>query len=196
MNRADEFSPDNEVERKLKVTSNGRVRYTRMFRMRSMMGTHIQRYPYDIQLAELIISSADYSDSKIRTRLSEYCISLWKDYFLTCLKPITRLNTTKWETSILQETNGWITEENKLKELEYKYYNSNPGWSLIGVKVTNGALSDNVAKANYSTVTVTLAFRRNHQFYTLTLIVPVIVLSFLTPIGLIMPGTQKSRKNK
>ena len=68
VNRADEFSPDNEVERKLKVTSTGRVRFTRMFRMRSLMGTHIYSYPYDIQLAELIISSADYSDTKIRTR--------------------------------------------------------------------------------------------------------------------------------
>ena len=72
MNRADDFSPENEVERKLKVTSNGRVRFTRMFRMRSLMGTHIRSYPYDIQLAELIISSADYSDSKIRTRFKLY----------------------------------------------------------------------------------------------------------------------------
>ena len=83
---------------------------------------------------------------------------------------------------------GWITEESKLKALEYKYHNDDSGWSLIGVKVTNDPLSDVVSKANYSTVTVNLAFKRNHQYYTLTLIVPIIVLTILTPIGLFLPG--------
>ena len=68
MNRANDFPPEDEVERKLKVSSNGRVRYTRMLRMRSLMGTYIQNYPFDIQFAELIISSTDYSDTKIRIR--------------------------------------------------------------------------------------------------------------------------------
>ena len=104
-------------------------------------------------------------------------------------QPTTRLNSTDWKTSILQGNDDWITEEKKLKALEYKYYNSNPGWSLIGVRVTNNPLSDIVSKANYSTVTVSLAFRRNHQYYTLTLIVPIVVLTLLTPIGLIMPGS-------
>ena len=71
MNRANDFSPEDEVERKLKVSSNGRVRYTRMFRMRTMMGTYIQNYPFDIQFAELIISSADYADTKIRIRFEQ-----------------------------------------------------------------------------------------------------------------------------
>ena len=104
-------------------------------------------------------------------------------------QPITRLNTTEWETSILNGTDSWIIEEQKLKALEYKYFNAHPGWSLIGVKVATDSLSDVVAKADYSTVTVSLAFRRNHQFYTLTLIVPIVVLTLLTPLGLIMPGT-------
>ena len=106
----------------------------------------------------------------------------------TKYESICSLNSTEWETSILQGNHGWITEESQLKALEYKYYNAHSGWTLIGVKITNNPLSDIVSKANYSTVTVNLAFKRNHQYYTLTLIVPIIVLTLLTPIGLIMPG--------
>ena len=34
--------------------------------MKSLIETSIQHYPFDIQFAELIISSADYADTKIR----------------------------------------------------------------------------------------------------------------------------------
>ena len=82
MNRANDFPPEDEVERKLKVSSNGRVRYTRMLRMRSLMGTYIQNYPFDIQFAELIISSTDYSDTKIRIRFVKYYSLTFETDFL------------------------------------------------------------------------------------------------------------------
>ena len=51
MNRLNEFSPIDEVKRSVKVDFRGKVFFDRMYRFRTMMNTHIQRYPYDIQVS-------------------------------------------------------------------------------------------------------------------------------------------------
>ena len=50
INRAFDFSPRDEIDRKLRVESGGKVTFNRMYRLRTMMGSKIQRYPYDFQV--------------------------------------------------------------------------------------------------------------------------------------------------
>ena len=50
MNRANDFSTKDEKKTRLKVESDGRVFFTRVIRMRSMIGTSIENYPFDVQV--------------------------------------------------------------------------------------------------------------------------------------------------
>ena len=47
---------------------------------------------------------------------------------------------------------------------------------------------DKVTQKKVSTVEVKFAFKRNHQYFSLTLIVPMVMLTILMSLGLIMPG--------
>ena len=49
LNRVNDFSPIDEKQRQLKVESNGQVKYTRAFRIRSMLSSSLDNYPYDVQ---------------------------------------------------------------------------------------------------------------------------------------------------
>ena len=40
----------------------------------------------------------------------------------------------------------------------------------------------------YSAIDVKLAFKRRHTYYTLTLIIPILAITILSPAGLILPG--------
>ena len=44
------------------------------------------------------------------------------------------------------------------------------------------------ARNEFATLEITLVLKRNDPYYTLTWFVPIMVLTFLTPIGLILPG--------
>ena len=44
------------------------------------------------------------------------------------------------------------------------------------------------ARNEFATLEITLVLKRNDPYYTLTRFVPIMVLTFLTPIGLILPG--------
>ena len=50
-----------------------------------------------------------------------------------------RLNSSEWRIKILKvdpsKPEDWIIDEEKIKKIQYKYFNENPGWSLIGIKV-------------------------------------------------------------
>ena len=55
LNRVNDFSPVDEKKRQLKVESNGKVRYSRSYRMRSMMSSSLGYYPYDVQEMLLLL---------------------------------------------------------------------------------------------------------------------------------------------
>ena len=52
--------------RVVKVKYDGTVTYTRLFRMRAVFNTDISKYPYDTQTPEIVISSTDYSEMKVK----------------------------------------------------------------------------------------------------------------------------------
>ena len=87
---------------------------------------------------------------------------------------------------------GWY-EKNKApkshKAIKYKYYAGNTEWEFFAYKVESTELEDIVGKKNYSTLNIKFGFQRNSPYYTMTLIIPIIVLTLLAPIGLILPGS-------
>ena len=72
---------------------------------------------------------------------------------------------------------------------KYKYYAGNTEWEFFAYKVESTELEDIVGKKNYSTLNIKFGFQRNSPYYTMTLIIPIIVLTLLAPIGLILPGS-------
>merc|ERR1739838_279032 len=57
----------------------------------------------------------------------------------------------------------------------------------MGYKIEPADLEDIVGKKQYSTINIKFGFQRNSPYYTMTLIIPILVLTLLAPIGLILP---------
>ena len=58
-------------------------------------------------------------------------------------------------------------------------------WKIISVRNITSAVRNNL---DFSQILVTFEMQRSHPFHTMTLILPILVLTFLAPIGLILPG--------
>ena len=169
LNRIRDFAPGDEKERQLKIDSSGNVRFVRSFRIRSSMSPSIGSYPYDVQVASLILASGDYSTEKL---------NLTTDYWTEYVHNVTgggRLDS------------GWLTSKRAMEIIHYKYVDQNTEWQFLAYKFSTKELIDVVSGRNFSAIEVKLAFRRNDPFYTMTLILPIIMLTLMVPLGLIMP---------
>ena len=49
LNRVEDLSTKDEKNRQLKIESNGRVKYSRSYRIRSQLSLSLWDYPYDVQ---------------------------------------------------------------------------------------------------------------------------------------------------
>ena len=58
-------------------------------------------------------------------------------------------------------------------------------WKIISVRNITSPARNNL---NFSQIVVTFEMQRNHPFHTMTLILPILVLTILAPVGLILPG--------
>ena len=67
----------------------------------------------------------------------------------------------------------------------------NAEWHLIGYKYKVVSL-DSAVRDTFSCMKVSLGLKRNSSYYSLTLFVPIMVLTILTPVGLILPGNISS----
>ena len=117
----------------------------------------------------MVLSSTDYSNEKVKLTFNH-----WKK-----------------ELEPEKAVNGWYdqskTEKSKAA-IKYKYYNGNTEWEFFAYKVESSDLYDIVGKRSYSTLNIKFGFQRNSPYYTMTLIIPIVVLTLLAPIGLILPG--------
>ena len=68
LNRVNDFPHGDEKLNQLKIESNGKVIYSRSFRMRSMMSSSLSNYPYDVQ--EMFLSKAK---KKLVNKLKKLC---------------------------------------------------------------------------------------------------------------------------
>ena len=85
-----------------------------------------------------------------------------------------------------EATNASDTET-LMSAIESPFYDDNNEWAFVSYSYQQGTVVDLVAQKEYSTLQITLTCRRNDGFYTITLFVPVALLTLLSPIGLILP---------
>ena len=65
---------------------------------------------------------------------------------------------------------------------------NNNEWRLFAYKVDIGTQKSFIDQKRFSILTISLAVQRNRPFYELTLFVPILVMTLLSPLGLILPG--------
>ena len=122
------------------------------------------------------MTSTDYSDEKVSLIYGK-----WEQ----------RLNLTDKEIKFANENDGWYDVDEIKKShiaIKYKYHNENTEWEFFAFKIEETYLEDQVAEKNYSTIIIKFGFQRNSSYYTMTLIIPILVLTLLAPLGLILPG--------
>ena len=65
---------------------------------------------------------------------------------------------------------------------------NNNEWRLFAYKEDIGTQKSFIDQKRFSILTISLAVQRNRPYYELTLFVPILVMTLLSPIGLILPG--------
>ena len=89
-----------------------------------------------------------------------------------------------------------MEDDESKKTLEYKYFNDDSEWNLSAFKIDLMELTDDNLNTTYSAIKVKLAFERMPTYYVLTLIIPILALTFLSPVGLILPGQNSQCKTQ
>ena len=123
-----------------------------------------------------MLTSTDYSDEKVSLIYRK-----WEE----------KLNLTVDDTAFAKRNGGWYDVDEIKKShvaIKYKYHNENTEWEFFAFKIEKTHLEDQVAEKNYSTIVIKFGFQRNSPYYTMTLIIPILVLTLLAPLGLILPG--------
>ena len=93
--------------------------------------------------------------------------------------------TYQWENTP-SGTEKWLFTEESRKIIEHELLVSNAEWRFIGYKYKVKSLASTV-REDFSTLQVKIGLKRNSSYYSLTLFVPIMVLTVLTPVGMIMP---------
>ena len=83
-------------------------------------------------------------------------------------------------------TNTWLFTDESKKIIEHELLVSNAEWKFVGYKYKVESLESTV-REDFSTLQIKIGLKRNSSYYSLTLFVPIMVLTILTPVGLIMP---------
>ena len=152
------------------------VQSYRLFRLHTNFATSNYLYPYDSQTPQIKLQSVDYADDIIKITTKH----------MNALNGVhtSASHVFKNQTILSQET---ILHENYISNSEWDWH----GYSYRVVPVTS--VSRNGQK--FSKLIIDLNLQRNQPFYTLTLFVPILVLTILSPIGLILPGPFNQRLN-
>ena len=85
-------------------------------------------------------------------------------------------------------TDTWLTDELSMSLIRHELYMGNAEWEFLGYKYKVETLSSPI-RSDFSTLKLSIGLKRNSSFYSLTLFVPIMVLTILSPVGLILPGT-------
>jgi len=170
-------------KQKAMIYSTGMVKWTRLIRVRVSFGTNIGNYPYDHQATEIKIASLDNTIDLVKIVTAQ-----WNGLH-NVRANITNVNTTTIDKDG-QEVN--YRKENDLN-LEFPFVqherfgpNSEWNWYSYSYAITN---DKSLTKNNqaYSTLTLRMKLKRNHEFFTLTLFVPILILTLISTVGLILP---------
>ena len=179
-------------------TISGSVRQYRLFRLHVNFGTNNYLYPYDKQTPQIKLQSTDYAEEIIKLTTKQ----------LNTLNGVDpgRTNVTKTETTLSSAT---VQHENYISNSEWDWQSYNYEISPVTSVVRNGVKFSQERFWTYGTkwfdpynkvrtnrdrffkifkFTIDFDLRRNQPFYSLTLFIPILVLTLLSPIGLLLPG--------
>ena len=204
LNRLHDFSPFDEKASRVHVYYDGRVvntRYVqaykliktlfRMFRLRANFSPSVNTYPYDLQIAAFSIASTDYSMSKVKVDTLDFSHKIIISVQITTntwdsLNKIKKPDYTYQWDDAPSGTEKWLFTDESRKIIEHELLVSNAEWRFIGYKYKVQSLASTV-REDFSTLQVKIGLKRNSSYYSLTLFVPIMVLTVLTPVGMIMP---------
>ena len=93
-------------------------------------------------------------------------------------------------TKMILSTNH-LAKDKARRIFEHELYMGNAEWHLIGYKYNVESL-DSAVRDSFSCMRIRVGLKRNSSYYSLTLFVPILVLTILTPVGLILPGKNHS----
>lgn len=158
--------------------------------MRANFSPSIYTYPYDLQIASIKLASTDYGTSKVKVR----------SFIFRSEYKLFQLTTDTWDAlNRIKEadieytwgikptgTDTWLTDDLSRSLVQHELYMSNAEWGFLGYKYTVDTLTSPV-RDDFSSLTLSIGLKRNSSFYSLTLFVPIMVLTILSPVGLILP---------
>ena len=165
INRAHEFSPIDEYKYKVKIDWEGRVYLTRHFRFKADIDVDISDYPADYQNAVIKLASLENN------------------------KDMVVLSTHRW--NLLNGLDRNAKEALNIKNIKpvwNPFYDDNNEWSFESYSYRQSLVTDIIGRNEFSILEVELTCRRNIGFYSMTLFIPVFLLTLLAPIGLILPA--------
>ena len=176
----------------------GKVRQYRLFRAHVNFGTDSLLYPYDTQRPSLKFQSLDYADDTIHISTKTLNNLNGFDPKLLTVEGLENLsniqgrsdNRSTWYTlyHILYRSHIiWLGELWNRRKHENYGPNSEWNWKSYSynVETVTSLVRNNL---QFSQLIVTFDMQRNDPFFSLTLFIPVLILTVLAPIGLILPG--------
>lgn len=173
------------------------MRQYRLFRAHVNFGTDSMLYPYDTQQPSLKLQSLDYGDDIIH--LSTKTINNLngldpKLLSVDTLESLTNIQARFQFININQHQSGHRVINDRCFRNRHKHENyiSNSEWNWksysYNVETVTSVVRNNL---QFSQLVITFDMQRNDPFFSLTLFVPILILTVLAPIGLILPGNNK-----
>ena len=168
----------------------GAVSWNRIYRTRVTFEPDVRGYPYDIQAIKFLIASETYKnidlcvyENRFESLVEKLILKLNIEtpcHAKDCETCTSRYMASKFISSVK-------SEESKRPQSQNGAHWKDNEWQVIGQpwEVFSVERAYNYPELTY---VVELYLKRNHPFYTFTLILPIGLISALTPIGLILPS--------
>ena len=110
-----------------------------------------------------------------------------------------QIKTDRWQAvNVIKKQNTWIMDSNNraFSNIKHYEYQDNSEWSFMAYKYTIAGKTSLINQKKFSTLTVNLGVQRHKPYYWITMFVPILVMTILTPCGLILPGNVASENFK
>ena len=80
-----------------------------------------------------------------------------------------------------------IQTEREFQTVKHEQYTESAEWQLLGYKYNVQEVTSLLNKKKFSSLHVNFMLKRNVPYYSLTMFIPILVMTLLAPIGLVLP---------
>ena len=74
-----------------------------------------------------------------------------------------------------------------MQSIKHDQWSSNSEWVMLGYSYHIESVPSLLNKKQFSTLHINFSLRRNEAYYSITMLVPILVMTMLSPLGLILP---------